>query len=290
VNDALTLALLISATIGGSAQADGPAPPRVAPLAGGPPQETLVSAATAARVEPRSDSFLGAIQRYAWSEGALYQVYAAPGQVTDIALEPGEQLAGAGPVAAGDTSRWIIGQSESGAGPTRRAHILVKPTQTGLATNLLINTDRRTYRLELRTAPRGYMAGVEWRYPEDALIALRVDPAPLRTAPLATATTPFDPVSLRFSYRISGAKVAWRPSLVFDDGRRVYVALPPSAVQTALPPLFVRGPEGGGELVNYRVQSGYMVVDRLFDAAELRMGGKRSAKTVRIERILEASR
>nr|WP_241736204.1 P-type conjugative transfer protein TrbG [Caulobacter sp. RHG1] len=284
--------MLILVTIDGSPQADGPKPPPRAPtaLAGDPTQETLTSAALAARVEPRSDSFLGAIQRYAWTQGALYQVYVAPGQVTDIALEPGEQLAGSGPVAAGDTSRWIIGRSESGAGPTRRAHILIKPTQTGLATNLLINTDRRTYRLELRTAPRGYMAGVEWRYPEDALIALRVDPAPALAAPLAATATPFDPLSLRFGYRISGPKVAWRPSLAFDDGQRVYVALPPNAAQTQLPPLFVRGPEGGGELVNYRVHNGYMVVDKLFDAAELRMGGKRGAKTVRIDRVQETSR
>lgn len=37
-----------------------------------------------------------AIQIYPWSEGALYQVYAAVGQITTIALEPGENLTGAG--------------------------------------------------------------------------------------------------------------------------------------------------------------------------------------------------
>ena len=51
-------------------------------------------------------------------EGALYQVYAAVGQITTIALEPGESLTGAGPIAAGDTARWIIGDTESGSGAT----------------------------------------------------------------------------------------------------------------------------------------------------------------------------
>ncbi len=37
------------------------------------------------------------------------------GQITNIALEPGESLTGAGPIAAGDTARWIIGDTESGA-------------------------------------------------------------------------------------------------------------------------------------------------------------------------------
>jgi type IV secretory pathway VirB9-like protein len=39
-----------------------------------------------------------------------------------------------------------------------------------------------------------------------------------------------------------------------------------------MPPLWVIGAEGGAELVNYRVQGRHMIVDRLFAAAELRLG------------------
>ena len=52
--------------------------------------------------------------------------------MTDVALQEGEQLVGSGPVAAGDTVRWIIGDTESGTGPTKRIHILVKPTRPDL--------------------------------------------------------------------------------------------------------------------------------------------------------------
>ncbi|WP_163602773.1 TrbG/VirB9 family P-type conjugative transfer protein, partial [Klebsiella pneumoniae] len=76
----------------------------------------------------------------------------------------GEQLVGAGPVAAGDTVRWIIGDTTSGAGATARVHILVKPTRPDLSTNLVINTDRRTYHLELRAGAATYMASVSWTY------------------------------------------------------------------------------------------------------------------------------
>ncbi|MEK7302894.1 MAG: TrbG/VirB9 family P-type conjugative transfer protein, partial [Pseudomonadota bacterium] len=69
---------------------------------------------------------------FPYSPGALYQVYVAPGQITDIALEPGEQLTGSGPVAAGDTVRWIIGDTESGDGDSRRVHLLVKPTRPAM--------------------------------------------------------------------------------------------------------------------------------------------------------------
>ncbi len=70
--------------------------------------------------------------------------------MTDIALQEGEQLVGSGPVAAGDTVRWMIGDTISGVGATARVHILVKPVRPDITTNLIINTDRRTYHIELR--------------------------------------------------------------------------------------------------------------------------------------------
>src|SRR3546814_11181367 len=73
-----------------------------------------------------------------------------------------------GPVAAGDTVRWIIGDTISGSGATARVHILVKPTRPDIATNLVINTDRRTYHLELRATPATYTASVSWTYPQRA--------------------------------------------------------------------------------------------------------------------------
>ena len=50
-----------------------------------------------------------------------------------------------------------------------------------------------------------------------------------------------------------------------------------------MPPLFVIGAAGDGQLVNYRFRSPYYVVDRLFGAAELRLGGDK-AQVVRIAR------
>ena len=72
--------------------------------AAGTPTARVENANVAARVQPRREGYYNAIQIYPWSDGALYQVYAAPGQITDIALEPGESLTGAGPIAAGDTA------------------------------------------------------------------------------------------------------------------------------------------------------------------------------------------
>jgi type IV secretion system protein VirB9 len=254
-----------------------PAPPEPSD-----PRDRVGAANAAARIEPMRDGFLNAMQVYPWTDGALYQVYAAPGQVTDIALQEGEQLVGPGPVAAGDTVRWIIGDTVSGAGPTARVHILVKPTRPDLATNLVINTDRRTYHLELRATQQTWMASVTWTYPADQLIALRgQNAAALAEAPVATGV---DIAALNFRYRIDGDDPPWRPLRAFDDGRQVFIEFPARIAQGEMPPLFVIGRGGGGELVNYRVAGRHMVVDRLFGAAELKLGDKRSEQRVRIVR------
>ena len=244
------------------------------------PAERIDQANAAARIEPVRDGFINAVQLYPYSAGALYQVYTSPGQITDIALQPGESLVGSGPIAAGDTARWIIGDTESGSGESRRIHILVKPTRPDLTTNLVINTDRRTYHLELRATPSAYMASVSWTYAEDALIALR------RRNGEAEAALPFSREvaleDLNFRYRIEGDRPPWRPRRAFDDGRQVFIEFPRGIGQGEMPPLFVIGPEGEGQLVNYRIRRNYMVVDRLFAAAELRLGDRQRA--VRIVR------
>lgn len=236
------------------------------------PRLRVQEANKAARVEPKRVDYINAVEVYPFADGALYQVYAAPGEVTDIALAAGEQLVGTGPVAAGDTVRWVIGDTISGTGPSKRVHILLKPTEPNLTTNLVINTDRHTYHLELHALAKTYMASVSWVYPGDQLIALRgQNEAAERAAPIASGIALND---LHFRYRIEGDDPAWRPLRAFDDGRQVFIEFPSGIAQGEMPPLWVVGPEGEGQLVNYRVNGTYMIVDRLFAAAELRLGGK----------------
>jgi type IV secretion system protein VirB9 len=254
---------------------------RTAPAEAADPRIRVAQANGAARVQPTRAGYINAIEMYPFSDGALYQLYAAPGEITDIALETGEQLVGSNPVAAGDTVRWIIGDTESGAGASKRVHILLKPTRPDLVSNLIINTDRRTYHLELRSDEKTYMASVSWAYPEDQLFALRRQNAAAEAA--APVATGVDINALNFRYRIEGDTPPWRPLRAFDDGRQVFIEFPAGIGRGEMPPLWVIGPEGDAELVNYRVKGNHMIVDRLFAAAELRLGGAHQ-ETVRIAR------
>ena len=238
----------------------------------------VTRANTEARVAPTREGYVNAIQVWPFTDGALYQVYAAVGRVTVVSLQPGEELV---TVAAGDTVRWIDGDTSSGSGDALRVNVMVKPIRSGLKTNLVITTSRRTYLLELTSTERTWMASVSWEYPKDKMLALQ------RQAQAASAAAPVDAglslEKIRFRYAVSGSNPPWKPLRAFDDREKVYIQFPAGIAQGELPPLFVIGAQGDGQLVNYRFRSPYYIVDRLFGAAELRLGGAKG-DVVRIER------
>ncbi len=232
------------------------------------PAERIEQANETARVEPVKDGYINAIQNYPYAEGALYQVYAAVSQVTEIALEPGEKLVS---FSSGDTLRWVVGDTTSGEGAGGRVHLLIKPVHPGLQTNGLITTDRRSYHLELHSTEKTYMASVSWTYPAGELLALRKRTEAAEASANAIAAPDIDLSRLNFRYRIEG-DAPWRPAQVFDDGSKVYIQFPSGLAQSEAPPLFTVGPDAKPALVNYRVRGTTYIVDRLFAAAELRLG------------------
>lgn len=243
------------------------------------PAEWRVQAANQnAMQEPQVQGFMNALQVYAWSDGVLYHLLTSPGRVSDIILQPGETITS---IAAGDTARWTVGDTSSGAGEGKRVHILVKPFSAGLATNLVIATDRRTYHLQLTSTPGTAMAGLSWTYPADELLAIRRKE--VEDKAIAPVAAGLDVQRLSFAYVMTGDAPAWRPLRAFDDGRQTFIEFPADIGTGEVPPLFVIGDKGEAELVNYRMMGRFYVVDRLFAAAELRLGGKQQA-VVRITR------
>jgi type IV secretion system protein VirB9 len=239
---------------------------------------SVVTANKAALREPAKSGFVNAVQVYPFSEGALFRLFAAPERVSDIALQPGETLISA---AAGDTVRWTVGDTTSGSGETKRTHLLVKPFAPGLSTNLVITTDRRVYHVQLTSTASTAMTGMRWTYPQDKLLALARHRTEAEAArPVSVGV---EIAQLNFDYRITGDKPAWRPLRAFDDGRQTWIEFPAAISTGEAPPLFVLGEKGEAELVNYRIAGRFYIVDRLFGAAELRLGGKKQ-KIVRVMR------
>ncbi|KDA04197.1 P-type conjugative transfer protein TrbG [Hyphomonas oceanitis] len=250
------------------------------------PHEAIEAANGKAAMEPSTDNYMNAIQVYPYRVGALYQVYCAPEQITDVVLQPGEELLS---VSAGDTVRWVLGDTVSGTGPQAQAHILIKPTQAGLKTNLVITTSHRAYHLEMHAFEETYMAAVSWRYADQQLIT-RVMHSGSVPPPEPSSPGSLTLERLKFRYDLDGDFPHWRPERVFDDGRKVYIQFPDRLDQGEAPALFVIGRDGKSQLVNYRMSGTYFVVDRLFARAELRLGEKRQDVVTILRNDLGANR
>lgn len=214
---------------------------------------------------PRERKKIGSKTVYNFQEGSIYEIHAGVDRVTDIELAPGELLTN--PPVAGDTVRWKISVLEAERSQQKRTHVVIKPTEENIETNLILTTNKNVYHLRLR-ASDWYMPAVSWNYPEDEARALegaamkRKQSEPLHTKP----------ESLNFNYELSGRKYGWKPKQVFDDGEKTYIRMPENLSTAEAPALFVLDRDDTPMLVNYRVKGSYYIVDRLFPRAELRVG------------------
>src|SRR5579859_4423651 len=69
-----------------------PAPTHAPRVEKAAPPDRVAAANRAALQEPTTHGYINAVQVYPFSDGALYRLYAAPEQVTDITLQAGEGL------------------------------------------------------------------------------------------------------------------------------------------------------------------------------------------------------
>lgn len=200
---------------------------------------------------------------------------------TDIELEPGERIS---TTLLGDTERWKAAQSISG---TDTPHVIVKTTSDeAVTTNVVMTTDRRTYRLTLVGNRGAAQAHVRFYYPREivqryaearAAHVLAVE-RQQRAEQHQNAATPRN-----YLYRVRGPDVTWKPQTVFDDGTRVFLLMPPGMRTSTAPVLYVTR-HGQEEQVNYSVRDSYFVIENLFDSAVLLTDVGRHQQRVTIER------
>lgn len=203
---------------------------------------------------------------YTYLPNQIYKVYCTENRITDIQLQPGEEILYIG---GADTVRWTIDKDVSGSGPAKQWHIFVKPQKGDLTTNFVITTDRHIYHLDVY-AKAWCTPIINWAYPqEDKLAVMRRQEYINESISLGENNMQLE--NMNFNYQISGRNYPWKPKLVFDDGLKVYFQMPETMRSHEAPALFVK--DGKNLLlVNYRVKNGYYIVDRLFDEAEMRNG------------------
>lgn len=194
---------------------------------------------------------------------SVYRVYTQEGFVTDVKLEEGETLKFIG---GGDTARWKIDTAVSGSPGSTVTHIYIKPSQRGISTNLVINTDKRSYQLLLESG-YSYNPMVSWFYPKSDLEIVEEK----RVKSYAS----INPASLDFGYKISDTDYKWSPVEVFRSDSKTYLKMKSDIVNTELPALFAVDDDKKLVLLSYRFQDGYFIVDRVLDKAVLVLGRKK---------------
>ena len=223
----------------------------------------------------------------------------APLRASVVELEPGEVVLG---VVAGDTERFAVEQTYTGASG-RTPLVVVKPLAHDVTTNLVVSTDRRVYHVTLDSAPmpgrsgRGggrrssrasedelnpqprYTRHIRFYYPDDAPLGVQDAPGVRSTLlPDARDSLGDDGSAsldeLHFDYEVTGdPALVGAVERVFDDGVHTYVKLRREAVRGGeVPVLYVVGPAGDREVLNYAYRGGYYVTDRAFTEAELVLG------------------
>ncbi len=205
----------------------------------------------------------GVQTNFVYNEDAMYTVYCRINYLTAIMLAPGEQIIS---VSGGDTARWQKSQSHTGSSEGSREVIYIKPFSIGLKTNLIINTNKRMYNINLYSAKEWYNPVVKWLYPDEQIkIQEYKEKSIVRTQGSLE--------DHNYNYTISTKKYDFAPSTIFDDGEKTYFVL--KNVQE-LPVFYIR--EKGSkedQLVNFRIQGSYYIIDRIFEEGTLKLGNKR---------------
>lgn len=190
-------------------------------------------------------------------------------QVTDIELQPGEQINN---INIGDSARWLVEPAVTGAGVAEVQHIVIKPMDVGLETSLMVTTNRRTYHFRLKSHKTQYMPKISFIYPdavEQRFLALKERQKEEKEKNTIPETQEYLG-NLDFDYRISGS-APWKPVRVYNDGTKTIIQMPPKMRQTEAPSLLVMNNDGEA-LVNYRLQGDRFIVDQLFEKAMLIAG------------------
>ena len=216
-------------------------------------------------------AIINAVQVYPFTGARSIRSMPPPARSPTSRLQHGEQLVGSGPVAAGDTVRWIIGDTESGAGDDQAGPY---PGQADPARpHDQSRHQHRPPHLSSRAAlDREDLYGLG----RPGTIRRTSSSRCVARTPRRRRRNPSPPASisaLNFRYAIEGDKPPWRPLRAFDDGRQVYIEFPRGIGQGEMPPLFIVGPDGKPRVRQLpRPAELSLIVDRLFAAAELRLG------------------
>lgn len=218
--------------------------------------------------------------------GQSIDIVCAVLQVCDIQLQPGEEV---NSIHIGDSARWKIEPAITGYGASEIQHLVIKPLDNNLKTNLLVTTNRRSYHMNLKSHKTELMPEVSFIYPEEAIQKFKIKNQRQQSfmANNTISSTNEYLGDLDFDYKIKGdSQIDWTPVRVYNNGVKTIIQLSDKTTYTEIPTLLVLDKSSNKEkLVNYRFINNKFIVDSVFNTAVLIMGVGSDQEKVTISRI-----
>ncbi|KAB8035654.1 hypothetical protein GCL60_17040 (plasmid) [Silvanigrella paludirubra] len=176
-------------------------------------------------------------------------------QICDVELEKGESISN---IQIGDSERWIVKVNNSTSSDTN-AHILLKPKENKLKSNMIIFTDKRQYNIQLKSVKKKYFSKISFNYPQDE-------------NKLVTVFTDIPEKSLS-NYKIRGDSTSWTPEEIRTDGKKTFIKLPEKFFNSPdMPTVYSLDNDGTQAQVNYRILNNWIIVDVSLNKGQLTQG------------------
>lgn len=206
------------------------------------------------------------IQIATYNASQVYHVKAAVGRAVLVQFEDGEVLdEESGLLGMGDSQAWNLA--------VKGNNILFKPLAANPDTNLIVNTNKRTYVFQLSVEEKGGQADtyvLRFHYPDTV--------AANRAAELAKQQQVQSILDGEHVYADRKNQDYWgygdkelAPTAMYDDGRFTYIDFNNNR---DMPSVYKIMPDGTESLVNYHVKGYTVVVHELAQTFILRLGEK----------------
>ena len=231
----------------------------------------------------------------------LPHVICAPLQLCSVKLEKKEIVTG---VHVGD-HRWKISPAVSGSKLEETPYLVIKPSEVGIQTMLIVTTNKRFYQLKLIAQPDKITPLISFSYQQEEEGGGRWKQYYESSAESLNAQSHQELLkegkrkeekncgrknqslkleNLDFNYEVVGRRNL-RPKQVYNNGIKTFIKMPEDFLSDRAPILLVLDANEKSSLVNYRLIKGCYIVDQVFSKAVLINGVQNSKNTIVIKRV-----
>lgn len=199
---------------------------------------------------------------YNYNKYKQFEINTKVGYVTDVQLRPGEVVQ---KIASGNTTQWQVDVDIIDG----VQHVYIKPMVSGIRTNMIINTDQRSYRFLVNSTDEMEYV-VVFNFAEldrEAQLKAEAEALAAKQARLDNLKR-LQNTHFNTNYKViktKNVKTVYVPKNIFDDGQKTYIEVSDLALRDNLPLVYSYDDweKGKLQLVNYRLKNNVIEIDKV---------------------------